>query len=196
MHDDEITTNSLYSQIISDFKGRELPSIQIESDYNNTLNYPNNYFVAPKNWNESFYTTSRKKMLMLSRGIENIVRIKPPFNKFTLVSLFQKSSNFIDVKEQYATIFPLTKALYLIGPTSLSEYSVVVNTAIIIDSTGLGLVNNWIILAIADDEGCALVAEEVKYEKYRGFFTNNLKLVITCLDILNDILGSIKKINV
>ena len=84
----------------------------------------------------------------------------------------------------------------LIGPTSLSEYSVVVNTAIIIDSTGLGLVNNWIILAIADDEGCALVAEEVKYGKYRGFFTNNLKLVITCLDILNDILGSIKKINV
>ncbi|MDQ3083409.1 MAG: hypothetical protein M3Q77_01175, partial [Thermoproteota archaeon] len=134
--------------------------------------------------------------LMLSRGIENIVRIKPPFNKFTLVSLFQKSSNFIDVMEQYVTIFPLTKALYLIGPTSLSEYSVVVNTAIIIDSTGLGLVNNWIILAIADDEGCALVAEEVKYGKYRGFFTNNLKLVITCLDILNDILGSIKKINV
>ncbi|HKO63700.1 MAG TPA: hypothetical protein VJU13_00735 [Candidatus Nitrosocosmicus sp.] len=62
-----------------DFKGKKLSSEEIESDYNNTLNYPNNYFVAPERWNESFYTTTRKNMLLLSRGIENIIRIKPPF---------------------------------------------------------------------------------------------------------------------
>jgi len=67
--------------LIHDFKGTELPSEQIEFDYNNTLNYQNNYFVAPKDWSESFYTTSRKNMLLLSRGIENIVLIKPHFNK-------------------------------------------------------------------------------------------------------------------
>jgi hypothetical protein len=80
------------------------------------LNYPNNYFVAPESWHDCFYTTSRKNMLLLSRGIENIVRVKPPFNKFVLLSLFQRVSNFNNsVKEQYTEMAPLTKKLYLIG---------------------------------------------------------------------------------
>ena len=54
-------------------------------------------------------------MLLLSRGIENIVRVKPPFNKFVLLSLFQRVSNFNSVKEQYIEMAPLTKKLYLIG---------------------------------------------------------------------------------
>jgi hypothetical protein len=40
--------NNPFTQLILDFKGKKLPSDQIEFDYNNTLNYPNNYFVAPK----------------------------------------------------------------------------------------------------------------------------------------------------
>ena len=91
-------TLSPFSQLISDFRGKNLPSEQIEADYNNTLNYPNNYFVAPESWRECFYTASRKNMLLLSRGIENIVRVKPPFNKFVLLSLFQRVSNFNSVK--------------------------------------------------------------------------------------------------
>jgi hypothetical protein len=39
---------SPFSQLISDFKGKNIPDQQIHADYNNTLNYPNNYFVAPK----------------------------------------------------------------------------------------------------------------------------------------------------
>jgi hypothetical protein len=54
-------------------------------------------------------------MLLLSRGIENFVRVKPPFNKFVLLSLFQRISNFNSVKEQYTEMAPLTKKLYLIG---------------------------------------------------------------------------------
>src|ERR671911_3203197 len=108
-----------FSQLISDFRGKSLPSEQIEADYNNTLNYPNNYFVAPESWRECFYTASRKNMLLLSRGIENIVRVKPPFNKFVLLSLFQRVSNFNSVKEQYTEMAPLTKKLYLIGAEEL-----------------------------------------------------------------------------
>jgi hypothetical protein len=48
-------------------------------------------------------------MLLLSNGLENILRIKPPFNKFILLSLFQRKSNFNSVAEQYATISPLSK---------------------------------------------------------------------------------------
>ncbi len=84
------SVNTPFTQLIQDFKGKALPSEQIEFDYNNTLNYPNNYFVAPNSWSESFYTSSRKNMLLLSRGIENIVLIKPPFNKFTLISISEK----------------------------------------------------------------------------------------------------------
>ena len=177
-----------FTQLISDFKGKELPSEQIEFDYNNTLNYPNNYFVAPKSWNESFYTTSRKNMLLLSRGIENIVWVKPPFNKFTLISLFQRNSNFDAVKEQYITISPLTKKMYLIGRKDLAAGVGLPNITDIIDSDGCGLEKNWIIIALAENEGCALIAEEFQPGKYKGFFTNNLNLVVRCLNILNDAL--------
>ena len=50
-----------FTQLISDFKGKNIPDEQIEADYNNTLNSPNNYFVAPDSWHECFYTTSKKK---------------------------------------------------------------------------------------------------------------------------------------
>lgn len=194
MPDSSITTP--FTQLIMDFKGKKLLSEEIESDYNNTLNYPNNYFVAPEKWNESFYTTTRKSMLLLSRGIENIVRIKPPFNKFTLISLFQRNSNFTDVKEQYITISPLTKKLYLIGNTGLASGISLSHVVDIIDFSGCGLENNWIIISLSEDEGCALIAEELTPGKYRGFFTNNRNLVNRCLDTLNNSLPYSERIEV
>jgi hypothetical protein len=158
-------TPNPFSQLISDFSGKSLPSEQIEADYNNTLNYPNNYFVAPESWHDCFYTTSRKNMLLLSRGIENIVRVKPPFNKFVLLSLFQRVSNFNNsVKEQYTEMAPLTKKLYLIGGRGLAAGIRIPNTEII-DSNRSGLEKNWVIIALAQDEGCALIAEELEAER-------------------------------
>ena len=176
-----------FSQLISDFSGKSLPSEQIESDYNNTLNYPNNYFVAPESWHECFYTTSRKNMLLLSRGIENIVRVKPPFNKFILFSLFQRVSNFNSVKEQYTGIAPLTKKLYLIGGRGLAAGIRLLNTEII-DSNSSGLEKNWVIIALAQDEGCALIAEELEAGRYRGFFTTNQNLANRCMGVLKSLL--------
>jgi len=179
---------SPFTQLISDFKGKNIPDEQIQSDYNNTLNYPNNYFVAPDSWHESFYTTSRKNMLLLSKGLENILRIKPPFNKFVLISLFQRISNFNSVAEQYATISPLSKKTYLIGGKGLAQGLNLSNVEII-DFTDSGLENNWIIIAIANDEGCALIAEEFKPCRYRGFFTTNRNLTNRCLIILRELLN-------
>ena len=179
---------SPFTQLISDFKGKNLPDEQIEADYNNTINYPNNYFVAPKSWSECFYTTSRKNMLLLSQGIENIVRIKPPFNKFVLLSLFQKKSNFNFVAEQYSNICPLTKKTYLIGENGLAQGINLTNVEIL-DFTGTGLERNWVITAIARDEGCALVAEEFRPGKYKGFFTTNRNLSNRCLNVLTKLLN-------
>jgi hypothetical protein len=176
-----------FSQIISDFRGKSLPSDQIEADYNNTLNYPNNYFVAPESWHECFYTTSRKNMLLLSRGIENIVRVKPPFNKFVLLSLFQRVSNFNSIKQQYTEMAPLTKKLYLIGGRGLAAGIRLPNTEII-DSNSSGLEKNWVIISLAQDEGCALIAEELEAGRYRGFFTTNQNLANRCLGVLKSLL--------
>ena len=154
-----------FTQLILDFRGKNLPSEQIKADYNNTLNYPNNYFVAPERWRECFYTTSRKNMLSLSEGLENIVRVKPPFNRYIMLSLFQIIRNFNSVKEQYIAIAPLTKKLYLIGPTGLAAGIRLPNTDII-ESMGSGLEKNWLIIALAEDEGCALVAEEFELILY------------------------------
>jgi hypothetical protein len=176
-----------FSQLISDFRGKSLPSDQIEADYNNTLNYPNNYFMAPESWHECFYTTSRKNMLLLSRGIENIVRVKPPFNKFVLLSLFQRVSNFNSVKEQYTEMASLTKKLYLIGGRGLAAGIRLPNTEIIYSNRS-GLEKNWVIIALAQDEGCALIAEELEAGRYRGFFTTNQNLANRCMGVLKSLL--------
>ena len=179
---------SPFTQLISDFQGKNIPDEQIQSDYNNTLNYPNNYFVAPDSWHECFYTTSRKNMLLLSKGLENILRIKPPFNKFVLISLFQRISNFNSVAEQYVAISPLSKKTYLIGGKGLAQ-GINLSNVEIIDFSDSGLENNWIIIAIANDEGCALIAEEFKPGRYRGFFTTNRNLTNRCLNIIRKLLN-------
>ncbi|MGE5634810.1 MAG: DICT sensory domain-containing protein [Deltaproteobacteria bacterium] len=179
---------SPFTQLISDFKGKNIPDEQIQADYTNTLNYPNNYFVAPDSWHECFYTTSRKNMLLLSKGLENILRIKPPFNKFVLISLFQRISNFNSVAEQYTTISPLSKKTYLIGGKGLAQ-GINLSNVEIIDFTDSGLENNWVIIAIANDEGCALIAEEFKPGRYRGFFTTNRNLTNRCLNIVRELLN-------
>lgn len=189
------TPSNPFTQLISDFRGKNLPSEQIEADYNNTLNYPNNYFIAPESWHECFYTTSRKNMLSLSRGIENIVRVKPPFNRYALLSLFQRVSNFNDVKDQYISIAPLTKKLYLIGGRELAGGIRLPPNADIIDSTGSGLEKNWVIIVLAQDEGCALIAEEFEAGRYRGFFTTNRNLAIRCMGVLKGLL-SIKEVDI
>lgn len=180
---------SPFTQLITDFKGKNIPDEQIQADYNNTLNYPNNYFIAPDNWHECFYTTSRNNMLLLSKGLENIIRIKPPFNKFILLSLFQRISNFNSVAEQYDTISLLSKKTYLIGGKGLAQGRNLSNVEII-DFTDSGLEKNWVVIAIANDEGCALIAEEFKPGRYRGFFTTNRNLTNRCLNIIRELLNT------
>ena len=179
---------SPFTQLITDFKGKNIPDEQIQADYNNTLNYPNNYFIAPDNWHECFYTTLRNNMLLLSKGLENILRIKPPFNKFILLSLFQRISNFNSVAEQYDTISLLSKKTYIIGGKGLAQGRNLSNVEII-DFTDSGLEKNWVVIAIANDEGCALIAEEFKPGRYRGFFTTNRNLTNRCLNIIRELLN-------
>ncbi len=179
---------SPFTQLITDFKGKNIPDEQIQADYNNTLNYPNNYFIAPDNWHECFYTTSRNNMLLLSKGLENILRIKPPFNKFILLSQFQRISNFNSVAEQYDTISLLSKKTYIIGGKGLAQGRNLSNVEII-DFTDSGLEKNWVVIAIANDEGCALIAEEFKPGRYRGFFTTNRNLTNRCLNIIRELLN-------
>ncbi len=59
----------------------------------------------------------------------------------------------------------------------------------IIDFTGSGLEKNWVVIASANDEGCALIAEEVQSDRYRGFFTTNRNLTNRCLNIIKESLN-------
>jgi len=134
-------------------------------------------------------------MLLLSRGIENIVRVKPPFNRYTMLSLFQRVSNFNDVKDQYMSIMPLTKKMYLIGGRELAAGIRLPPNTEIIDSAGSGLEKNWVIIVLAQDEGCALIAEEFEGGRYRGLFTTNLNLAMRCMEVLKGFL-SVKEVDI
>jgi hypothetical protein len=59
---------------------------------------------------------------------------------------------------------PLTKKLYLIGGRGLAAGIRIPNTEII-DSNRSGLEKNRVIIALAQDEGCALIAEELEAER-------------------------------
>lgn len=82
---------------------------------------------------------------------------------------------------------PLTKKLYLIGGRGLAAGIRLSNTEII-DSNRSGLEKNWVIIALAQDEGCALIAEELEAGRYRGFFTTNLNLSVRCMAVLKRLL--------
>jgi hypothetical protein len=92
------------------------------------------------------------------------------------------------VAEQYVAISPLSKKTYLIGGKGLAQ-GINLSNVEIIDFTDSGLENNWIIIAIANDEGCALIAEEFKPSRYRGFFTTNRNLTNRCLNIIRNLLN-------
>jgi hypothetical protein len=77
--------------------------------------------------------------------------------------------------------------LYLIGKRGLAAEISLPNTEII-DSTGSGLEKNWVIIVLAQDEGCALIAEEFEAGRYRGFFTTNQNLANGCLGVLKGLL--------
>lgn len=127
-------------------------------------------------------------MLQISMAIENIAKVRPPFNRFTIYSLFQTPRTFENVRKQYEEIGPLSKALYVIGPSGTGVGTEIPNT-IFIDSTGSGLGNNWVVVALEEEEGCALVAEEIAVGKYIGFFTTNRLLAARSVSILKSCLS-------
>jgi hypothetical protein len=112
-----------------------------------------------------------------------------------MLSLFQRVSNFNDVKDQYMSIAPLTKKVYLIGGIELAAGIRMPPNTEIIDSTGSGLEKNRVIIVLAQDEGCALIAEEFEGGRYRGFFTTNLNLAIRSMEVLKAFL-SIKEVDI
>jgi hypothetical protein len=57
------------------------------------------------------------------------------------------------------------------------------------------LEKNWLIIVLAQDEGCALVAEEFETGRYGGFFTTNMNLTNRCLEVLKGLLR-IQKVDV
>jgi hypothetical protein len=77
--------------------------------------------------------------------------------------------------------------LYLIGGRGLVSGIRPRNTEIN-DSNRSGLEKNRVIIALARDEGCALIAEEFEAGRYRGFFTTNWNLVNRCLGVLKSLL--------
>jgi hypothetical protein len=126
-------------------------------------------------------------MFLLSIGIENIIRVKTPFNKFVLSLLFQRVSNFNSVKEQYTEVAPLTKKLILIGGKGPASGIRLPNTEIIVSNRS-GLKKNWVIIAFAQDQGCTLIDEEFEAGRYTGFFTINWNLVNRCMGVLKSLL--------
>ena len=79
--------------------------------------------------------------------------------------------------------------MYLIGGRELAAGINSLPNTEIVDSTGSGLEKNWVIIVLARDEGCALIAEEFETGRYRGFFTTNLNLAIRCLEVLKGFLS-------
>ena len=82
----------------------------------------------------------------------------------------------------------MAKKIYSIREKGLTQ-GIILSNAEFIDFTDSGLEKNWVVIAIANDEGCALIAEEIKSDRYRGFFTTNRNLTNRCLNIIKESLN-------
>ena len=59
----------------------------------------------------------------------------------------------------------------------------------IIDFTDSGVEKYWVVIAIAADDWYALIAEEVRSDRYSGFFITNRNLTNRCLNIIKESLN-------
>ena len=136
---------------------------------------------------EYHFTTSKKTLFMMSRVIEDSLRIHK--KRCTLYSGFQELSRFREHSERYAKLAGYADQIFIIGIADSPIEKVADNVHFLTKNADI-IRENWISIIKNHNIHITLIAQEVPsrehHERYVGFYTNSKSLTEKAVNILND----------
>ena len=136
---------------------------------------------------EYHFTTSKKTLFMMSRVIEDSLRIHK--KQCTLYSGFQELSRFKEHSERYAKLAGYADQIFIIGIADSPIEKVADNVHILTKNADI-IRGNWVSIIKDHNIHITLIAQEVPsqkhHERYIGFYTNSKSLTEKAVSILND----------
>ena len=136
---------------------------------------------------EYHFTTSRKTLSMMSRVIEDSLKLHK--NRCTLYSGFQELSRFKEHSERYTKLAGHADQIFVIGIADTPIDKIADNVHILTKNADI-IRENWISIIKNHNIHITLIAQELPSQKqhggYVGFFTNSKSLTEKALTILNE----------
>lgn len=136
---------------------------------------------------EYHFTTSRKTLLIMSKVIEDYLRLHK--KRCSLYSGFQELSRFKEHRERYSNLAVHADQIFVIGIANAYVEKIADNVLFRTKNADL-IRDNWISIIKNENINISLIAQEVPtqkhHEKYIGFYTNSKILTEKAVKILTD----------
>ena len=136
---------------------------------------------------EYHFTTSRDTMLMISRVIEDSLKLHK--KRCSLYSGFQELSRFKEHSEKYAKLADYADQIFVIGVADSPVEKIADNVHILTKNADI-IRENWISIIKNKNIHISLIAQEIPsgkhHERYVGFYTNSKILTEKAVNILID----------
>ncbi len=141
---------------------------------------------------ECHFTTSRKTLLMMSRVIEDTLKLHK--KRCSLYSGFQELSRFKEHSDRYAKLAAVADQIYVMGVADSPAVEIADNVHVRTVNADI-IRNNWISIITDKNINISLIAQELTTPKhqggYIGFYTNSKSLTEKAVNLLidNDVLN-------
>jgi len=136
---------------------------------------------------ECHFTTSRKTLLMMSKVIEDTLKLHK--KRCSLYSGFQELSRFKEHRERYAKLAASADKIFVIGVADSPVEDIADNVHIRTKNADI-IRNNWISIITDKNINISLIAQELTSPKhnegYIGFYTNSKSLTEKAVNLLID----------
>ncbi len=136
---------------------------------------------------EYHFTTSRKTLLMMSKVIEDYLKLHK--KRCSLYSGFQELSRFKEHRERYTKLAVYADQIFVIGIADAYVEKIADNVHLRAKNADI-IRDNWISIITNKNINISLIAQEVPtqkhHERYIGFYTNSKTLTEKAVKILID----------
>jgi hypothetical protein len=136
---------------------------------------------------EYHFTTSRKTLLMMSKVIEDTLKLHK--KRCSLYSGFQELSRFKEHRERYAKLSAFADQIFVIGVADSAVKDVADNVHIRTLNAHI-IRNNWISIITDKNINISLIAQELTSPKHHGgfigFYTNSKSITEKAVNLLID----------
>ncbi|GAX59264.1 sensor protein [Candidatus Scalindua japonica] len=134
---------------------------------------------------ECHFTSSRRTLLMMSRVIEDTLKLHK--KRCLLYSGFQELSRFNEHRERYTKLAACADQIFVVGVADVHVADIAENVHVKTKNADI-IRNNWISIITSKTINISLIAQELTsqnhHEGYIGFYTNSKSLTEKAVDLL------------